>query len=65
VYFNVGKYSVIWNFSKVKGSTTGEMSFGNMPTLTDYILTAKEEEVVDSAFQHRRWGSGCDLHLCM
>ncbi|GAX80725.1 hypothetical protein CEUSTIGMA_g8160.t1 [Chlamydomonas eustigma] len=50
-----GKYSVIWNFSKVKGSTTGEMSFGNMPTLTDYILTAKEEEVVDSAFQHRRY----------
>lgn len=49
-----GKYSVIWNFSKVKSSAADAMSFGGLATNMDYILTSKEEDVVDAAFQHQR-----------
>jgi hypothetical protein len=40
---------------KVKSTSTEALSFGGLPTNMDYIITSKEEEVVDAAFQHRRW----------
>ena len=50
-----GKFSVIWNLSKIKSSTSEMISFGGFPTNMDYVMTAKEEEVVDAAFQHRKY----------
>jgi len=50
-----GKFSVVWNFAKVKSSTSEVLSFGGLPTNMDYFITGgKEEDVVDAAFQHRR-----------
>lgn len=58
-----GKFSVIWNFAKVKSSSAESLSFGGLPTNMDYILTAKEEEVVDAAFQHRRYAPQADASI--
>ena len=47
---------MIWNFAKVKSASTEALSFGGLPTNMDYIITGgKEEDVVDAAFQHRRY----------
>ena len=46
---------MVWNFAKVKSSTSEVLSFGGLPTNMDYFITGgKEEDVVDAAFQHRR-----------
>ena len=52
---SAGKFSIVWNFAKVKSASTEALSFGGLPTNMDYIITGgKEEDVVDSAFQHAR-----------
>ncbi len=45
---------MIWNFSKVRSSLTDSVSLGGFPTNLDYIMSSKEEEVVDAEFMHRR-----------
>jgi hypothetical protein len=47
--------AVIWNFNKVKSAANEVLSFGGLPTNMDYIITSKEEDVVDAAFQHKRY----------
>lgn len=58
-----GNFSVIWNFMKVKSTSTEALSFGGLPTNMDYIITSKEEEVVDAAFQHRRYAADADASI--
>mmetsp|Transcript_1482 Transcript_1482/g.3251 ORF Transcript_1482/g.3251 Transcript_1482/m.3251 type:complete len:563 (-) Transcript_1482:307-1995(-) len=50
-----GKYSVVWNFAKVKTSSAGSLSFGGLPTMMDYVLSSKDEDVVDAAFVHQKY----------
>jgi hypothetical protein len=45
---------VVWNFNRVKGSGTNSLSYGGLPTSMDYVLTKKDEEVVDAAFLHSK-----------
>eukprot|EP00798_Chlamydomonas_sp_ICE-L_P031953 gene31953-33737_t len=52
-----GKFSVVWNFAKIKTSGGEVLSFGGLPTCMDYILTAKTEEVVAAAFVHQKYTS--------
>ena len=55
VFQLAGQFSIVWNFAKVKAATTESLSFGGLPTNMDYIINGgKEEEVVDSTFQHAR-----------
>jgi hypothetical protein len=37
-------------------------SFGGLPTVMDYVLNAKDEDVVDSNFMHDRWGRQQQQH---
>lgn len=55
VVASCGKYTVIWNFRKVKSSVSGNTSFGGLPTNMDYTMSAKDEDVVDSNFMHDRY----------
>ncbi|KAG1658751.1 hypothetical protein FOA52_000864 [Chlamydomonas sp. UWO 241] len=55
-----GANSVIWNFNKVKSASNEVLSFGGLPTNMDYIITSKEEDVVDAAFQHKRYAQDDD-----
>eukprot|EP00879_Flechtneria_rotunda_P026492 GHRR01028249.1.p1 GENE.GHRR01028249.1~~GHRR01028249.1.p1 ORF type:complete len:452 (+),score=188.52 GHRR01028249.1:1096-2451(+) len=55
VVASCGKYTVIWNFRRVKSAVTSNTSFGGLPTMMDYVLSAKDEDVVDSNFLHDRY----------
>eukprot|EP00197_Chlamydomonas_leiostraca_P013127 CAMPEP_0202869760 /NCGR_PEP_ID=MMETSP1391-20130828/12913_1 /ASSEMBLY_ACC=CAM_ASM_000867 /TAXON_ID=1034604 /ORGANISM="Chlamydomonas leiostraca, Strain SAG 11-49" /LENGTH=578 /DNA_ID=CAMNT_0049550119 /DNA_START=147 /DNA_END=1883 /DNA_ORIENTATION=+ len=57
VVANCGPFSVIWNFNKIKSCGGDGLSFGGLPTSMDYIMTAKDEEVVDAAFLHPKYAS--------
>jgi hypothetical protein len=50
-----GRYMVVWNFKRVKTVTADSVSFGGLPTSTDYVIHEKEEDVVDSAFLHGKY----------
>lgn len=39
---------------RVKGAVTSSTSFGGFPTNMDYVLSAKDEDVIDSNFMHER-----------
>lgn len=55
VVASCGRYTVIWNFRKVKGAVSSSTSFGGLPTVMDYTMSAKDEDVVDSNFMHDRY----------
>jgi hypothetical protein len=55
VVASCGKYTVIWNFKRVKGAVTSSTSFGGLPTVMDYVLSAKDEDIIDSNFMHERY----------
>jgi hypothetical protein len=57
IVVSVGKHSVIWNLNKVKTAVGESMSFGGLPTNMQYMITDKDEEVVDSSFMHDRFAS--------
>jgi WD40 repeat protein len=59
-----GKFTVHWNFHKVKTAVADGMSFGGLPTNTAYLLTAtaKEERVVDTGFVHQKYSAGTPGH---
>jgi len=65
VVANCGMFSVIWNFNRLKSTGAESLSFGGLPTSFDYVMTAKEEEVVDAAFLHSRYArnAGADASL--
>jgi hypothetical protein len=44
--------------ARVKSAVSSSTSFGGLPTVMDYVLNAKDEDVVDSNFMHDRWGRG-------
>lgn len=50
-----GRFSVTWNFAKIRTSTTESIGYGGLPTSMDYVLRSKEEEVVDVAFVHQKY----------
>ncbi|KAF6261436.1 VID27 cytoplasmic protein-domain-containing protein [Scenedesmus sp. NREL 46B-D3] len=50
-----GRHTVIWNFGRVKSAVSSSTSFGGLPTVMDYVLNAKDEDVVDSNFMHDRY----------
>eukprot|EP00775_Hariotina_reticulata_P006643 gene6643-6868_t len=54
VVASCGKYTVIWNFRRVKSAVGSSTSYGGLPTVMDYVLSAKDEDVVDSNFMHDR-----------
>ena len=62
---SVGRHSVIWNLHKVKAAVGESTGFGGLPTNMQYMITEKEEEVVDSSFMHERFagqqGAGTPL----
>jgi hypothetical protein len=39
----------------VKGAVSSSVAFGGLPTVMDYTMSAKDEEVVDSNFMHDRY----------
>lgn len=53
----------MWNFTRIKATGAESLSFGGLPTSFDYIMTSKEEDVVDAAFLHPRcvsmWATIC------
>lgn len=55
VVASCGKHTVIWNFRRVKSAVSSSTSFGGLPTVMDYVLNAKDEDVVDSNFMHDRY----------
>ena len=48
------RLQVVWNFAKLKSSKSDGLSFGGLPTSMDYIMTSKDEDVVDAAFLHQK-----------
>ncbi|EFJ44461.1 hypothetical protein VOLCADRAFT_82851 [Volvox carteri f. nagariensis] len=50
-----GRFSVVWNFSKIRTTSTQSLGYGGLPTCMDYYLRAKEEEVVDVQFVHQKY----------
>jgi hypothetical protein len=38
----------------VKSAVGSSTSYGGLPTVMDYVLSAKDEDVVDSNFMHDR-----------
>ena len=40
---------------RVKSAVGGSTSFGGLPTVMDYTMSAKDEDVVDSNFMHDRY----------
>jgi len=57
---SVGKFSVLWNFRRVKQLVTSATSNG-MKVCTDYHLSAgKDENIVESAFMHERFNTNCN-----
>lgn len=40
---------------RVKGAVSSSTSYGGLPTVMDYVLSAKDEDVVDSNFMHDRY----------
>ncbi|GFR50260.1 hypothetical protein Agub_g12446 [Astrephomene gubernaculifera] len=50
-----GRFSVVWNFSKIRTAATETIGYGGLPTSMDYFLRAKEEEVVDVQFVHQKY----------
>ncbi|KAG2451790.1 hypothetical protein HYH02_003568 [Chlamydomonas schloesseri] len=50
-----GRFSVTWNFAKIRTAGTDSIGYGGLPTSMDYVLRAKEEEVVDVAFVHQKY----------
>ncbi|PNW71515.1 hypothetical protein CHLRE_16g657550v5 [Chlamydomonas reinhardtii] len=55
VVASCGRFSVTWNFAKIRTSTTESIGYGGLPTSMDYVLRSKEEEVVDVAFVHQKY----------
>lgn len=55
VVASCGQYSVIWSFKKVKSDDAAVVSAGGLPTITDYYIKPKDEEVVESAFMNDRY----------
>lgn len=55
VVASCGRYTVIWNFKRVKSAVSSSTSFGGLPTVMDYTMSAKDEDVVDSNFMHDRY----------
>eukprot|EP00878_Enallax_costatus_P015951 GHUV01016724.1.p1 GENE.GHUV01016724.1~~GHUV01016724.1.p1 ORF type:complete len:351 (+),score=96.47 GHUV01016724.1:865-1917(+) len=55
VVASCGKHTVIWNFRRVKSATTTSTSVGGLPTMMEYVLSAKDEDVIDSNFMHERY----------
>lgn len=43
---------VIWNFKRIKSAAADGLSYGGLPACLDYLLSAKDQDVVDSAFLH-------------
>ncbi|PNH08099.1 Protein CYPRO4 [Tetrabaena socialis] len=50
-----GRFSVVWNFTKIRTAATETIGYGGLPTSMDYLLRAKEEEVVDVQFVHQKY----------
>ncbi|GLC40409.1 hypothetical protein PLESTM_001059600 [Pleodorina starrii] len=50
-----GRFSVVWNFTKIRTSATETIGYGGLPTCMDCYLRAKEEEVVDVQFVHQKY----------
>ncbi|GLI63206.1 hypothetical protein VaNZ11_006105 [Volvox africanus] len=50
-----GRYSVMWNFSKIRTASTESIGYGGLPTCMDYSLRSKDEEVVDVHFVHQKY----------
>ncbi|KXZ52553.1 hypothetical protein GPECTOR_9g597 [Gonium pectorale] len=50
-----GRFSVVWNFTKIRTAGTESIGYGGLPTSMDYFLRAKEEEVVDVQFVHQKY----------
>ncbi len=65
IVVSVGKHSVIWSLNKVKTAVGESMAFGGLPTNMQYMITEKDEEVVDASFMHDRFagaqGAGTPL----
>jgi hypothetical protein len=45
---------VVWNFNRVKAAGADSLSYGGLPTSMDYLITSKDEDVVDAAFLHHK-----------
>lgn len=50
-----GKFSLVWNFTRIRTGGTESIGYGGLPTSFDYFIRAKEEEVVDVAFVHQKY----------
>lgn len=59
-----GNYSVVWNFRRIRSMAADSLSYGGMPTCMDYVLSQRDEDVVDAAFLHPKYaklgGTGGD-----
>lgn len=60
VVASCGPYSVVWNWAKIRTAKAGLASNGGLQIITEYLLSEKDADVVDSAFMHDRYNPVVD-----
>ena len=50
-----GRFSVLWNFRRVKAARPNVISSGALTICDHYTLIAKDEKVVENAFLHDKY----------